>query len=640
MKNILTLILTLVTINSFGQKIDAPIISEWQNPKILSPDYRYNSASIYLVNGSLLPNLFSGATLTRKERNIYHLKANNYAKYVFLSVEIKHPKSKELLTIPLYLLDATKPNSQQFVASNMGRVLDEIKDEDLIYKPLDATGRLKAITGNSANEIAAQAFEISTSLFKTALALKEGPFGANEILQNVQKGAEYFKKIAQEKTITNEFIIPIIKQSDVYKYEIYSVSIHQIKWDFKTAGNDLLAYLKNKEQTLEQILGSLDTKNPYLVVVRYKSYYSLPTDWIKNVEIDQNYLNNRQSKLVEFSGMKKELESFLLSNLKEAISMKKDFMVYTRDKEINQVNNDVISRLMNSYFIIMESYLNESERHKTTDERKSYFENNYQEAYRILFNQIDDYINGDLKSAKNVIEKYFELSKTDLSKLTESELCSNLQSMEYYNNIVQEQQNSNKSTTQITSSKFYPKYNDLINKIEIVLYKKAFNIDKLKTDAEKANFLNAQIEEYPCCIICKEKANLIVTEINKVNDSVRKEQLQLLQKDYLVTLKNWDEIAKSIASNINQKYPITDREILSPIDKKILQEIEKQYQNIISASNQYLSINDIQPSILNSTELINQLNKYLIIRKTVSHSITVLVTHKLINETDILGNKE
>lgn len=640
MKNITILFMTLLTIKSFGQEIDAPIISEWKNPKNLTSDYRYNSASIYLVNGSLLPDLFSGATLTKDERKKHKLKAADYAKYIFLSVEIQHPKSKDILTIPLYLLDATNKSNTQFSSSNMGRILDEIKDEDLNFKPLDATGKIKAIKGNSTNEIVAKSFEIATSLFKTALALKEGPFGANEILQNVQKGAEYFNKMGQDKVVTNEFKIPIIKESDIYKYEIYSVSVHQIRWDFSTKEEDLLSAIKDKEQTSEQILNSLNDKNPYLVVVRYKSYYTLPKGYIKNVEIDQNYLNTRQTKLIEFTGMKKELESSLLENLKEAISMKKDFNVYSRDKEINQINFDVISRLMNSYFIIMESYQNEISKNNSDSDGKKYFEDNYQEAYRVLFNKFEEYINGDLKSVKDIVDKYLTLSKTDLSKMSESDLCSNLQSMEYYRDIVQKQQNSNKSVVQIKSSKFYTKYNELISKLENALYQKAFHLEKAKTNDEKISFLNTQMVQYPCCVICREQANLVITKINKDNDDARRAELQKLQKEYLITLKCWDDISKIIQSNIQLKYPASEREQLSSIDKKIFQEIEKQHQDIISSSNDYLSINDIQVSNLNSTELINQLNKYLTIKRTVSKSIGILVGHKLISDTESQCSKD
>lgn len=641
MKNVITLILTILTVKLFAQKIDAPVVSEWKSPKNLTSDYRYNSASIYLMNGSLIPDLFSGSTLTKNERKKYKLKANDYAKYIFLSVEIQHPKSKEVLTIPLYLLDATNKSNTQFSSSNMGRVLDEIKDEDLDFKPLDATGKIKAIKGNSTNEIVVQSFEIATSLFKTAIALKEGPFGANEILQNVQKGAEHFNKMAQEKVVTNEFKIPIIKESDIYKYEIFSVTVHQIKWDFHAKEGDLLAGIKEKEQTLEQILNILnDNKNPYLVVVRYKSFYTLPKDYIKRVEIDQNYLNTRQTKLIEFTGMKKELEASLLENLKEAISMKKDFNVYNRDKEINQINFDVVSRIMNSYYIIMESYQNQISKNTNDQERKKYFEDNYQEAYRVLFNKFEEYINGDLKAAKEIVDKFLTLSQADFSKMSESDLCSSLQSMEYYRDIVQKQQNSNKSVAQIKSSKFYIKYNELIAKLENTLYQKAFNLEKAKTNDEKVTFLSGQMQQYPCCVICREQANLVITKINKDNDDARSAELQKLQKDYLITLKCWDDISKIIQSNIQTRYPISEREQLSSIDKKIFQEIEKQHQDIISSSNDYLSINDIQVSNLNSTELISTLNRYLTTKRTVSKSIDILIGHKLFSDTESQCTKQ
>ena len=320
--------------------------------------------------------------------------------------------------------------------------------------------------------------------------------------------------------------------------------------------------------------------------------------------------------------------------------MKKDYLVFSRDKEINQTNYDVISRLINSYFVIKESHINEIEKHTINEERKKYFESNYQEAYRSLFNKLDEYVNSDLKSARNLVDKYFELIKTDLSKISESDLCSNLQSLEYYRDIVQKQQNSNKSITQIAGSKFYPKYNDLLKKIENALFDKAFNIDKLSSNDEKVSFLNVQMETYPCCLICKEKANLIVTKINKDNDNVRKEQLLRLQKEYLVTLKCWDDISKTITSNINTKYPATDRDVLSAIDKKIFQEIETQHQNIISSSNDYLSINDVQTANINSADLINELNKYLIIKRTVSQSISVLLKYNLMDEASIQCNKE
>lgn len=635
MRYILLSLFFLFTTNSFSQKIDAADIAEWKNPKKLSSDYHYNSASIYLVNGSLLPDLFSGATLTKSERKKHNLRAKDYAKAVFLSVEMAHPKNKETLTIPLYLLDVTNKNNQQFSSANMGRVLDEIKDEDLNFKPLYATGKIKAIKGNSTDEFMAQSFEIATALFRTALVLKEGPLGTNEILQNVQKGAEYFNKIAQNKTISNEFKIPIIKESDVYKYEIYSVSVHQIKWDFEENEGDVLAEIKDKEQSIEQILELLSkNKKPYLVLARYKSYYTLPKDYIKSVEIDQNYVNTRQTKLIEFSGMKKELEATLLENLKEAITMKKDFQVYSREKEINQTNYDAISRLMNSYYIIMERYKEEISKNESDSQRKAYFEENYQEAYGVLFSKLEEYINSDLKSAKNIVDKYLELSKKDFSKMNESDLCSNLQSMEYYRDIIQKQQNSNKSIIQITNSKFYPKYSELVTKIENSLYTKSFDLDKFSSNDEKINYLNSQMLQFPCCAICKEKANLIITKINNDNDNARKGELLKLQREYLNTLKCWEEISKIVFFNMQQKFPITEREQLSSIDQKIFQGIEKQYQNIMSSSNNYLSINDIDISNLTSKQLINNLNKYIIIKRTVSQSIEILVNQKLINEKD------
>ena len=72
--------------------------------------------------------------------------------------------------------------------------------------------------------------------------------GAKEILETVKQGGEYFNKIAQDKTVTNEFKIPIIKASDFYKYALSSVSVHQIKWDFQARTQDLLGDIKDKEQ--------------------------------------------------------------------------------------------------------------------------------------------------------------------------------------------------------------------------------------------------------------------------------------------------------------------------------------------------------------------------------------------------------
>lgn len=618
--------------NLYSQNIDAPVISEWKNPKKLDPEYKYNSASVYLVNGVLLSDLFTGVTLTKEERRKYKLKADDYPKYIYLSLEMMHPKNnQQLLTLPLYLLDATNKGNQLFSAPSVGKVLDEIKDVELDYKPLNATGIIKAIKGNSTNDFVSQTFEISTSLFKTALALKDGPLGANEILTNVQKGGEFFSKIAKDKQVTSDFTIPIIKESDYYKYELNSVSVHQIKWDFKTKAGDALVDIKDKEQKLDEILSKLDNLSPYLIVVRYKSFYSIPVGDINNVEIEQAYLDKRGKNLVEFSGMKKDVEETLLESLKEAISIRKDFAVFARDREVNQFNYEVINRIINSYYEIKQNYSNELLKQISDSPRKLYFESNYQEVYRVLFSKLDEFLKDDLTNAKSIVNKYFELRSQDFSRQSEQDLCGYLQQLDYYRGMIQKQKNDNKSITQILNSNFYPKYGDLVSKIENTLYNKAFAITSSVSNEGKVTFLNKQMSNYSCCEECKVKANLLITQVEKDNDIARRDQLSKLKTEYLISLGCWDNISVAARDSLNHQYPKNEVERLSPIKKKLYEELEKQYQNIISASNEYLQLGDLNVESLSSGDLISKLNTYSLIRKKVHQSVNYLMSSKLID---------
>jgi len=155
--SILLFVAIFVAEFALAQRIDAPVISEWKSLKKLSQDYKLNSVSVLLLNGNLLPDLFSGEFLTRRERRRNDLHSNDYAKYLYLSLDVPTPnKDNEILHFPLYLIDARNKESKLFSTNEYGRVVDEIKDEELDYKPLDATGVITAIKGNSANELTAE----------------------------------------------------------------------------------------------------------------------------------------------------------------------------------------------------------------------------------------------------------------------------------------------------------------------------------------------------------------------------------------------------------------------------------------------------------------------------------------------------
>lgn len=638
MKNLTLFVLLFfsITINIESQIIDAPPISEWKSNKKLSSDYKYNSVSVYLINGDKLSGLFTGKTLTPKQRRKHKLKKNDYPKYLYLYIEVPNPKNREeKLKIPLYLIDATNKGNILYSGENQGRVLDEITDEELDFKPLNAIGRIKTIKGNSANELAAEALSISHDLFKTALSLSSSPFGVSQVGEIIKTGGSYFDKIAKNKQVINDFNIPIIKDLNFLKYQLVSTSIHQIKWNFKDRIDNPLKDVKDKELTLDQIKSKLSKNHPYLIVARYKSFYVLPTNYIKTIEINQSYLNKRRDKIINLTGMKRDLENNLLENLKEAISIKKDFQTYKRGKEVNQEDIDAINRIINSYYQIRINYSIELSKLGQNKSRATYFNENYLEVYRVLFNKIDTMLDSDLATSKAVVSKYFELLNINLKRIKENEFCSHLDVLYYYQNLIQIQKNENKSITKITSSSFFPKYQKLLSKLENELFNRVFILKDEKTDNEKTERLTNLMSEqnYACCQLCQNNANLIITEIKEKNDNSKKEKLKKMKENYIQLLACWNNVSTLIRDNLNKRYPKEVVLGLNENNKKLYNEYEKHYQNLITDYNNYFEIEQVGIEKLNSEELIGTLNKFNLINQNVKTSINYLVRGKIINQT-------
>ena len=215
MKKVITFIaiaaITLSTAQkTAAQEIDAPEVCTWTADKqAITPDHKYNSISIYLLNAGSIENLYSGKSLPeekdipKEERNRLkelkkNLKGGEYAKYIYLSAELEDPKNREVLTFPIYCLDRQDSKRQTFDSREKVPILSKV-DDSFLQTELSAKGSITAIKGNKNAETLQKIGDITIGLLETALAIKNGPMGAPEILDNLKTGAECFKNMAKNK---------------------------------------------------------------------------------------------------------------------------------------------------------------------------------------------------------------------------------------------------------------------------------------------------------------------------------------------------------------------------------------------------------------------------------------------------------
>lgn len=621
----------------YAQEIDAPEISNWNNPKKLDPNYTYNSAYVYLVNGPQLAGLFSGETLTPQERRKSKLKEADYPKYLFLSLKIPNPqKDNEVFTLPLYMIDATNKKNVLLSAPSEGMVLDEIKDRDLGYKPLIATGQLVAIKGNSDLEIVSQSLSIAKELFKTAAAITSSPFGIGNVTTAISNGANYFDKVASDKKVTNEFKIPIIPLSQFHKYQLTSVTVHQIKWSFRPPNSDLLAGINGQEKTIDEIKGLLPQDGPYLIVARFKSQYELPQDWIKGVVVDQSYLDARNGKVMELIGMKRELEIKFLENLKLAIAIKQDYQVFKTSQENNQFNLEALTKIMDSYFQIKSNEHEEAMKLLNDKGRADYFNDSYYTAYSSMFTILEPYLSKDIQNARDVVDAYLDVCEKKISTLSVEEITSSITKLSFYREAVQKYNNENKSILQIAASPFYQKYDNLMKDLEVTLFEKTmgFLTAKLSTE-EKIQKLKDLIATYSTFPIYKALATKSINDLENSTIASKRVILNTMKSSCITNVQCWSDVSKLAMANFSRKFPTESISGLEGMEEGLYKKCEKSYQNLVSAGNAYIDMVDLNFEGMTPAQVNDALIKYSILKETIVGAIIILKDAHILEDSEL-----
>ena len=372
--------------------IHAALVGEWQNQETFSPEYHYNSVAVYLLNEDRTLQLFNPENLSREERKQTGVRDFDLLESLYFSLQLPNPRrTDDLIDFPLYAFDIHQ--SKQFkVPRNQGKIIDRITDEELNGRPLNATAKIEAVKKNQLLEVA---YQISSSLNKIlANRLFNNP-GISGVMRQAQ---EFFEDKYRGK-IVSEFTVPILPGNEDFEYRLHSASIYQVKWDFqplvKAYKGNLWSDLQDKATVTEADLKERPTrssrfnKHPFLVVVRYKSAYSLPESHKLNVDITPDYLEKRLYNLQEFrkDGLQYRTEETFLEMLRDAVDLQRNVESYRRLRDKGDDDAALTLEIAQQYATLLADY--ETEAQQFSGAAADYFSDNYTVAYYKFFKQLD-----------------------------------------------------------------------------------------------------------------------------------------------------------------------------------------------------------------------------------------------------------
>jgi len=537
--------------------IHAAPVGTWESKEQFSPEYHYNSVAVYLVNEDKTLELFNPAKLDKEQRKQTGIRNFDMIESLYFSLQLPNPKQEnDLIDFPLYAFDVHNSKSFQ-VPRNQGKIIDRITDEELNGRGLEAKAKIEAIKKNQLLEIA---YQISSSVNKIL---------ANQLFQNpgiagVMRKAQDFFEDKYRGEIVSEFTIPILPGNEDFEYRLHTAAIYQIKWDFqptvKTFKGNMWSDLQGKTTVSEAELkdrpsrSSRFNKHPYLIVLRYKSAYSLPEAHKLNVAITQAYFEERLYNLQEFrkNGNQYKTEEAFLALLREAIDMQRNCDNYRRSKEKGQVENALMVRIAQQHYELLQKYQKELTRVETDTEKAAYFKDNYRVTYYKFFKLVDNILFQDqqLKEIGQVPSILATLEQIDLERTSPTELYNYLKQLATYRQVANQ-------VPQIEGDLFY-KIREQLHQMEATFYPQIFNVPPIGDKQKRVEKLQALQKQYPLCVSCQQKAKEQIQGIQQSIDDERRTALFALKNQQLKYRKCFSDIQLKALQQLNRRYPNPD----------------------------------------------------------------------------------
>ncbi len=580
--------------------IHAAPVGTWQSQEQFSPEYHYNSVAVYLLNEDKTLELFNPENLDKEERKQTGIRNFDMIESLYFSLQLPNPRQEnDMIDFPLYAFDVNNSKSFQ-VPRNQGKIIDRITDEELNGRGLEAKAKIETIKKNQLLEVA---YQISSSVNKIL---------ANRIFQNpgiasvMRKAQDFFEDKYRGK-IVSEFTIPILPGNEDFEYRMHSASIYQIKWDFqplvKTYKGNMWSDLQGKAAVTEAQLKdrpsrlSRFNKHPYLIVMRYKSAYSLPEEHKLNVEIAQSYFDKRLYNLQEFrkDGNQYQTEEAFLALLREAIDMQRNCENYRRSKDKGQEENALMMQIAQQHYDLQHRYQKELARVATDPEKLAYFKDNYEVTYYKFFKLVDNILFQDqqLKEIGQVSTILADLEQTDLKRNTPIDLYNYLKQLATYRQIAAE-------VPQIEGDLFY-KIREQINQIEATFHPQVFNVPPVGDKQKRVEKLQTLKNQYPLCESCQHEADDHIQRIQQSIDDELRTELFALKNQQLKYRKCFSDLQLTALQRLNKRYPHPDS--LNQMEKPLFEAYLEKINHLPTIAEQFQQIEKVSIEKLPSEKL-------------------------------------
>jgi len=612
--------------------IHAAPVGEWSSQEQFSPEYHYNSVAVYLLNEDKTLELFNPENLTKEQRKQTGVRNFDVLESLYFSLQLPNPKQEEdMIDFPLYAFDIHNSKSFQ-VPRNQGKIIDRITDEELNGRGLEAKAKIEAVKKNQLLEIA---YQISSSVNKI---LGDKIFDIPGIAGVMRKAQRFFEDKYRGE-IVSEFTVPILAGNEDFEYRLHSASIYQVKWDFqplvKTFKGNMWSDLASQKTVTEAQLrdrpnrSSRFNKHPYLVVMRYKSAYSLPEAHKLNVEISQKYLDKRLYNLQEFrkDGHQYQAEEGFLSLLREAIDLKRNCENYARIRDKGQADDELIMHIAQQHYELQNAYKKELKRLESNPVHAVYFKDNYEVSYYKFFKLIDNILFQDqqLKEIGEVPTHLATLVKTDLEREIPTQLYSYLKQLETYRRIAA-------NVTQIEGDLFY-KIREQINQIETNFQPQVFNVPTIGDKQKRMEKLTALQKQYPLCQSCQAEATKQIGTIQQSIDDELRTTLFGLKNQQLKYRKCFGDIQRKAIANLALRFP--NKDSLSKLDVGLYSAYSQKILQLEKIAEQFQQIEKVSIEKLASEKLPSTLEEYEGILSQFNNETCQLLHGELLTKEDL-----
>jgi len=370
-------------------------------------------------------------------------------------------------------------------------------------------------------------------------------------------------------------------------------------------------------------------KHPYLVVLRYKSAYSLPESHKLNVEISQNYLDKRLYNLQEFrkEGHQYKAEEGFLSLLREAIDLKRNCENYERTRDKGQTDDELIMYIAQQHYELQSAYKKELKRIANNPAQAAYFKDNYEITYYKFFKLIDNILFQDqqLKEIGQVAFYLAELKKTDLKRVPPTELYAYLKELETYRRIAA-------NVTQIEGDLFY-KIREQISQIEANFQPQVFNVPPIGDKHKRMEKLTALQKQYPLCKSCQEETTKQIGVIQQSIDDELRTAIFALKNQQLKYRKCFGDIHSKASANLTLRYP--NKDSLSNLEVGLYNAYSQKIKQLVTIAEQFQQIEKVSIEKLASEKLPSTLETYEGILSQFNNEACQLLHGELLTKGDL-----